>query len=217
VLTTLLDLRQVVSQVTRVLTKAMHLEGATVCVLDSSGAKATLWSRESGGELQTKQAGTVAQVLARTLERLGSWHGGSSVTALIEQVPEGVERAEAAAWLRESGASGVVALKVGGRTTGMLLLGPKRSGQPFDSNEMELLQTLANQTAIALQNARSYQELEELTQSLDEQVHRQTEALRHSNTQLTQAYEDLKNTQAQLVQSEKMASLGQLVADHGEQ
>lgn len=99
-----------------------------------------------------------------------------------------------------------------GRPVGLLSLGPKRSGQPLSSDDLDVLRTLANQTAIAVQNARSYQALADLTRSLDEKVRHLTEELRTSNEQLSAAYDDLKNAEVQLVQSEKMASLGRLVA-----
>ena len=99
-----------------------------------------------------------------------------------------------------------------GAPIGFLTLGPKRSGHPFDSDDIHLLRTLANQTAIAIVNARSYNALEDITQTLDEKVRQRTEELRISNEQLRGAYDELQQAQAQLVHSEKMASLGQLVA-----
>jgi GAF domain-containing protein len=110
------------------------------------------------------------------------------------------------------GAQIVLPLIFRGNVDGVLALGDKRSGQPFDSDAIDLLRTLANQTAIAVQNARSYQELQALNRDLDAQVRKQTEALRASNTELMHAYDDLKSAQAQLVQAEKMASLGQLAS-----
>src|SRR5262249_51940568 len=58
---------------------------------------------------------------------------------------------------------------------------------------------------IAIQNAQSLRALADLNRDLDAQVRARTAELSH-------AYDDLKSAQAQLVQSEKMASLGQLVA-----
>lgn len=52
---------------------------------------------------------------------------------------------------------------------------------------------------------KSEERLRLLNESLEQQVQKRTEALTHT-------LEDLKSTQAQLVQSEKMASLGQLIA-----
>lgn len=64
----------------------------------------------------------------------------------------------------------------------------------WDEDEMELLNEVSNQIAIAIQQAELYQE----AQSKSEQ--------------LSLAYRELQDTQVQLVQAEKMSSLGQLVA-----
>lgn len=55
-------------------------------------------------------------------------------------------------------------------------------------------------------------ELKELNQSLEERVERRTAALRKSNAELQSANEQIRETQSQLLQSEKMASLGQMAA-----
>ena len=98
------------------------------------------------------------------------------------------------------------------RTIGMLLLGARRSGKSFGADDVGLLRTLAHQTAMALHNARSYEELAALTRDLDVRVRQRTDELRASNERLSDAYTELQRTQAKLVHSEKMSSLGQLVA-----
>jgi signal transduction histidine kinase len=52
----------------------------------------------------------------------------------------------------------------------------------------------------------------ELNRQLEHKVDERTRELKHSHQQVERAYEELKEAQVQLVQSEKMASLGQLVA-----
>jgi two-component system NtrC family sensor kinase len=47
---------------------------------------------------------------------------------------------------------------------------------------------------------------------LEKRVSERTEELQHTNTNLSSALQDLKDTQSQLVEAEKMASLGQLTA-----
>ncbi len=64
----------------------------------------------------------------------------------------------------------------------------------WDEDEMELLNEISDQIAIAIQQAELYQEAKA-----------KREALSH-------AYRQLQETQVQLVQAEKMSSLGQLVA-----
>src|SRR5262249_29765008 len=117
-------------------------------------------------------------------------------------------------------------LEVGGGLLGAVLLGAKRSGLPFSRDDLDLLPTLAAQSAIAIQNALSYRSLQALATSLEDRVHERTGALERSNAELARkhdevehsrealarAYQELQSAQRQLLQSEKMASLGQLVA-----
>lgn len=55
-------------------------------------------------------------------------------------------------------------------------------------------------------------QLSDLNANLEEKVRDRTQALEKSNQEVKKSYKELQTTQAQLVQSEKMASLGQLVA-----
>ncbi|MDA2924431.1 ATP-binding protein [Acidobacteria bacterium AH-259-L09] len=57
--------------------------------------------------------------------------------------------------------------------------------------------------------------LVELNKKLEEKVRERTRELEETNQQVREAYQELKQTQVQLIQSEKMASLGQLVAGIG--
>lgn len=68
----------------------------------------------------------------------------------------------------------------------------------FTPERLEILYLLSSQIAISIQNARLYANLEEL---VDARTH-----------ELSQTLENLKTTQNQLVESEKMAALGQLLA-----
>jgi signal transduction histidine kinase len=54
--------------------------------------------------------------------------------------------------------------------------------------------------------------LSQLNKDLEGMVKKRTEEIEEKSEQVQQAYQELKDTQVQLVQSEKMASLGQLVA-----
>jgi signal transduction histidine kinase len=78
------------------------------------------------------------------------------------------------------------------------------------SDEVGILGTTFNDMARAL-SARE-DELQELNKNLENIVRLRTLELEDSNEALKKAYLDLQNAQEQLVQSEKMASLGQLVA-----
>ncbi|OPY92180.1 MAG: Sensor protein ZraS [Syntrophaceae bacterium PtaU1.Bin231] len=92
-----------------------------------------------------------------------------------------------------------------GMPVGFLALGEKMSGELFVREDIELLSTLANQAATAIENARIYEEIERLNQDLEGQVARRTEALQR-------ALEEKERTQKQLIVSESLAAIGQLVA-----
>lgn len=64
----------------------------------------------------------------------------------------------------------------------------------------------------SLEREKFVAELEELNKTLEQRVQERTQALESANHELTGAIDSLKAAQGQLVQSEKMASLGQLVA-----
>ncbi len=78
------------------------------------------------------------------------------------------------------------------------------------SDEVGTLGTTFNDMARSLE-AREDQ-LQELNRNLEDMVRQRTNELERSHEALKKAYLDLQNTQEQLVQTEKMASLGQLVA-----
>jgi signal transduction histidine kinase len=96
------------------------------------------------------------------------------------------------------GAALILPLRFEGRLEGLLVLGAKSSGAAYGPRDLELLRTVTNQAATALRNAASYRRVTELLASLESRVEERTR--------------ELQQTQAQLVQAEKMASLGTLVA-----
>jgi len=81
---------------------------------------------------------------------------------------------------------------------GVIAVGRKITGDRLGVDDRQLLRTLANQSAIAIENAQAYDEIAKLNETLEARVEERTE--------------ELRETQQQLVQAEKMKSLGQLVA-----
>ncbi|MFQ5739434.1 MAG: ATP-binding protein [Acidobacteriota bacterium] len=77
-------------------------------------------------------------------------------------------------------------------------------------DEIGQLASKFNEMAEALQE-RS-RALQELNRKLEEKVGERTRELEKSHAEVQKAYQDLKEAEVQLIQSEKMASLGQLVA-----
>ena len=84
-------------------------------------------------------------------------------------------------WLNEQGMEVYVPVHTGNELSGLIALGPKHSGLAYRANELELVQVLADQTVIALQNARLYRE-----------VNRQNDRIRQLNSGLRQQNERLE-------------------------
>jgi len=71
------------------------------------------------------------------------------------------------------------------KIVGMIVLGNKVSGDPYSEQDIDLLTNLSNQASIALQNAKLYDQVQDLSQNLQEKVDFQTKELR-------EAYEELQ-------------------------
>jgi len=106
-----------------------------------------------------------------------------------------------------------------GKLLGILYLENNLTTGAFTRDRVEILKLLTTQAAISLENAILYnnlaqanQSLEEYSHSLEAKVEARTQELHNNNQHLQQTLQELQHTQTQLVQSEKMSSLGQMVA-----
>jgi predicted ATPase/signal transduction histidine kinase/serine/threonine protein kinase len=99
-----------------------------------------------------------------------------------------------------------------GKLIGILYLENHLATGAFTSDRLEVLELLSAQAAISLENARLYQRLEEYSHTLEAQVESRTQELNEQNQELQSTLEQLQRTQLQLIQTEKMSSLGQMVA-----
>ena len=105
----------------------------------------------------------------------------------------------------------LVPLRVKDRIFGVLAVAANQPNR-FSAADVEPLLAVANHVALAVDRAESFQTIEELSRGLEEKVRVRTEQLQAANEELHAAYRDLQAAQMQLVQREKMASVGQLVA-----
>ena len=67
---------------------------------------------------------------------------------------------------------------------------------PFNDKQIKLLQTFADQAVIAIGNVRLFEQVQQRT------------------SELSRSLDDLRTAQDRLIQTEKLASLGQLTAGH---
>lgn len=105
-----------------------------------------------------------------------------------------------------------VPLSVKDKVVGVIEVINKVAGASFDEGDRDTLITMAGQIAVAIDNARmtedlkrSKEQIEVYSQNLEEMVLKRTSELEKTNR-------DLKAAQAQLLQTEKLSSIGQLAA-----
>jgi two-component system NtrC family sensor kinase len=91
------------------------------------------------------------------------------------------------------------------RLNGFLVMGTKQSGDLYTREDVDLLETLCHQSAVAIENARAYHTLAGLNRDLEAKVAERTRDLQNALT-------EKERTQEQLIRSESLAALGQLVA-----
>jgi signal transduction histidine kinase len=97
------------------------------------------------------------------------------------------------------------------RLVGVILVG-RLGEEPFSDTDLRLLVTLADQTATAIENARLYTEVRAFSENLEMKVRERTAELERAKAETERALGDLRTAQTQLIHSERMAGLGQLVA-----
>ncbi|MGH7342070.1 MAG: GAF domain-containing protein, partial [Candidatus Rokuibacteriota bacterium] len=129
--------------------------------------------------------------------------GEAIVVADAEHDPRVARRVDAATGLRTRSIV-CVPIRFRGTVTGVIQVLNKRVGT-FTAQDREVLELIAAEAGVAIENARVYA-------TLEERVRERTAELRRANAQLTATLAELRQAQAQLVQSEKMAALGNLVA-----
>ena len=106
-----------------------------------------------------------------------------------------------------------------GKLLGILYLENVLMTDVFSSERIEILKVITTQAAISLENSMLYSSLtqakvslEEYSHNLEEKVVIRTKELIEKNERLEKTIQELRTTQTQLIQSEKMSSLGHMVA-----
>ncbi len=90
------------------------------------------------------------------------------------------------------------------------VLNVERSEEAFNNDDLQILLIFANQATIAIQNANLIEKEKGLTERMAraEVKAEYVDILQMKNDDLEEAYKQLKTTQNQLIQSEKMATIG---------
>jgi two-component system NtrC family sensor kinase len=197
-LRTLLSLPQIKEMLIGAIAEALQVEKVILVIMEKGRFR--LYNEDSGrgGEDPPGEIGLLIKILENEKRPI-------SRAAAEKHLMRKEERETMAGLFNRLGAILVIPLPAREGLTGMIALGQKRSGELFVDEDLELLSTIANQAATAIENAQSYEALEELNRDLEQKVAERTAALR-------KAMKEKERTQDQLIRSESLAAIGQLVA-----
>lgn len=197
-------------QLDRLLSKLMHL------LIENAGAqKGALLLVEHGRLFLQAEINTDAIVLQQRLAVEKCTHLGLAVINYVKRTGEKVVLGDAAhdsqfngdPYIDQEHPKSIMCLPLQkqGQLVGILYMENNLAVDAFTAEHAELLQILSTQIAISLENAGLYNDLEQ-------KIEARTQALSQKNTELHDTLNSLRLTQKQLVESAKLASLGQLVA-----
>src|SRR6266568_9541973 len=132
-------------------------EWAAVYLLDEDeGQLERVWSAGAGGEAQFLPPGSALVERAAAMKVL-----------VFRDELVSADTADAAVTdMTRLNADVAAPLLAEGRLFGLIVLGPKRSGSPYFSDDADLLQTLAHQSAVAIRNAQTHQRVVQVNEEL---------------------------------------------------
>ncbi len=86
--------------------------------------------------------------------------------------------------LRKQKLALVIHLRTEGEQVGLLVLGDKESGDIYSEQDINLMEILAPEAAVAIQNAKAYEEIRRFSVILQEEVDKATKDLQEANQKL---------------------------------
>lgn len=114
------------------------------------------------------------EIVERDLRKLGR-------LVIVADDMSGGERKQI---MQKYGVSVSFALRTSEQFLGYLLLGEKKSGDVYNTQDLQTLKIIANELSVGIQNAKAFAEIQAFNQTLQAKVNDATKRLRHANEEL---------------------------------
>ncbi len=168
--------------------------------------------RAKPADLKTTLRGDEGADLAAPLKPIALEVATARATLRVDRIADDKRRREAALAGGISGSLLATPLERKNQVVGVILVGRAREARTFTEADSNLLATFADQAATALENARLFDDVRQFNEELEAKVRLRTSELTAINSELGRTMTELRESQAQLILSERLAGLGLLVA-----
>jgi signal transduction histidine kinase len=196
-----LALPTLLATLVRLAARALDAELSSVLLLDET--RTSLRWEVADGDVAAGVLRGMTVAIGEGIAGTVAATGAPIIVADAERDPRVARRVDAATGFRTRSIL-CVPIRFRGTVTGVIQVLNRRVGT-FSGPDREVLELIAAEAGVAIENARVYG-------TLEQRVRERTLELTEANARLTATLAELRRTQAQLVQSEKMAALGSLVA-----
>jgi GAF domain-containing protein/anti-sigma regulatory factor (Ser/Thr protein kinase) len=150
---TLLDLDSLVNVILDEITTTLHIQWSVFFLQDKKDLMLYLVARRNTPPLAVSRISQDHPLVMKLAQR----DKVLTIVELLENRNEATVQEPLFADLETRNTELFVPLKLEGKVTGILVIGPKQSKQSYTYDDELTLMTLANQTAIAIENARLHQ------------------------------------------------------------
>ncbi|HET6864031.1 MAG TPA: ATP-binding protein [Candidatus Saccharimonadales bacterium] len=174
-LVTTIDLEQMLTKSASILAKTLKNEYSLFAIKEnaSSGIR-YIGSHKFSGDMQ------------QIAELINSANHNSRRALVADELPSELDQLKTR--MQQAGVSVIVKLqgtaKSHAQQPGYILLGPKRSGGIYSSQDTAVLEIIADELVIAIQNALRFEEIQKFNVTLQEKIDAATKQLRHANSRL---------------------------------
>ncbi|MFC1709666.1 ATP-binding protein [Candidatus Omnitrophota bacterium] len=170
------EIKRLLNLIVHVVTRAVKLEFAAIYLFDSDSSCYTMAARRDSANFPETSIVDMGSPLVDRLHLFKDPLVYEEIQLQAQDNPHDSKLRSLEKQLNEIKAAVVIPSYVGNRMLGFIVLGRKKTGKLFSQDDLNVFSVLANQAALAIENA--------------------------------QFYEDIKETQEQLFQAEKMATIG---------
>lgn len=188
VTSSILDLRNLLASIATTLGEAFHFQKIGIVLLNKDN-KLEIFHKEGFKDGVAEQLIAFPNVVKILYQELKQMPGILVIDEMVTQFENGEFQPASPALLKalhDNDIALIIPLFVQENLIGVLALGNKKSGDTYNNQDINTLKIIGGQSAIAIENARLYDELKDFNVKLEEEVRRKTAELRKANANLKQ-------------------------------